>query len=260
MHASDRAVDEARNRVHRSRDLAAAGGITRARRTRAAWWTGGGTDGNERLTSITGLVLIVLLLVIGVTILRIGQLISVHLFVGVLLIGPVTLKMASAGYRFVRYYMQDPVYRRKGPPELILRLTAPVLVLSTVGVFVSGVILMFEGRAHRDPMLLIHKVSFILWGAVFAVHVLGHLPEIIAYIPRVGGPSRARALRELRNGIPGLAAPQGRAGHELPARIPGGAGRSLALIGSLLAGLALALALVPDFGSWTHHLAGFGDH
>jgi hypothetical protein len=213
--------------------------------------TGGGTDGNERLTSITGLVLIVLLLVIGVTILRIGQLISVHLFVGLLLIGPVALKMATTGYRFVRYYTRDAVYGRKGPPELILRLTAPVLVISTVGVLVSGVILMFEGRAHRDPMLLIHKVCFILWAVVFALHVLGHLPEVIAYIPGIGGPKRARELRELRNRIPGMAAPQGRAGQELPARVPGGAGRSVVLIGALAVGLILAIALIPDFGSWT---------
>jgi hypothetical protein len=260
MHASDRAVNQARDRAHQRRDLAAAGGLARAGRTRAARWAGGGTDGNERLTSITGLVLIVLLLGIGVTILRIGQLISVHLFVGLLLIGPVALKMASTGYRFARYYTKDPVYRRKGPPELILRLTAPILVLSTVGVFISGVILMFEGRAHRDPMLLIHKVSFILWGVVFAVHVLGHLPEIIAYIPGVGGPSRARELRELRNILPGMTAPQAPTGHEAPARVRGAAGRSLALIGSLVAGLTLALVLVPDFSSWTHHLAGFGDH
>ena len=42
----------------------------------------GGTDGNERLTSMAGAILIVLLAVLGVTILRIGQLIWVHLFVG----------------------------------------------------------------------------------------------------------------------------------------------------------------------------------
>ncbi len=55
-----------------------------------------------------------LLLVIGLTILRIRQLISVHLFVGLLLIGPVALKMASTGYRFMRYYSGNRVYRRKG--------------------------------------------------------------------------------------------------------------------------------------------------
>ena len=57
------------------------------------------------------------ILVIGVTILRIGQLISVHLFVGFLLVGPVSLKLASTGYRFVRYYSGERTYRRKRPPE-----------------------------------------------------------------------------------------------------------------------------------------------
>jgi hypothetical protein len=71
-------------------------------------------------------VLLILLAVLGVTILRIGQLISVHLFLGLLLIGPVGLKMASTGYRFVRYYTGSPTYRRKGPPETWLRMLAPL--------------------------------------------------------------------------------------------------------------------------------------
>src|ERR1700722_19653051 len=89
----------------------------------------GGTDGNEQLTAMTGAILIVLLAVIGVTILRMGQLISVHLFVGLLLLGPVALKVGSTGYRFVRYYTRDPAYRRKGPPETLLRVIAPIVVL-----------------------------------------------------------------------------------------------------------------------------------
>jgi hypothetical protein len=44
------------------------------------------TSGNERLTAVTGAALLVLLAVIGVTIVRIGQLLSVHLFVGILVI------------------------------------------------------------------------------------------------------------------------------------------------------------------------------
>src|SRR5947209_12478362 len=132
----------------------------------------GGTDGNERLTTLTGAILIVPLLVIGVTILRIRQLIDLHLFVGLLLLGPVLLKLASTGYRFVLYYSGNLAYRRKGPPELALRVIAPVVVLSTVAVFVSGIVLMFEGAAHRDPWLEIHKVSFIVWVVFTAVHVL----------------------------------------------------------------------------------------
>ncbi len=65
---------------------------------------GGGTEGNEQLTAITGAILLVLLAVIGLTILRIHLLISVHLFVGLLLIGPVALKLGSTGYRFARHY------------------------------------------------------------------------------------------------------------------------------------------------------------
>lgn len=126
----------------------------------------------------TGLLLIVLLAVIGVTILRIGQLISLHLFVGFLVMGPVAVKMASTGYRFVRYYTHNLAYRRKGPPELILRLIAPVVVISTVIVFASGIVLMFDGPHDRSQWLLIHKASFFVWGAFTALHVLGHLSSV----------------------------------------------------------------------------------
>jgi len=78
---------------------------------------GGGTDGNEQLTATVGTILLVLLVVMGVTILRLHQLIAVHQFVGVLLVGPLALKATSTGYRFTRYYTGDPAYRRKGPPE-----------------------------------------------------------------------------------------------------------------------------------------------
>src|ERR1019366_8758433 len=98
---------------------------TRARRPRP--FTGGGPEGNEQLTASIGVVLLVLL---GVTILRIGQLISVLLFVGLLLIGPVGMKMASTGYRFARYYTHDRAYRRKGPPAPGMRLLAPLVVLT----------------------------------------------------------------------------------------------------------------------------------
>jgi len=83
---------------------------------RAGWRRGllaGGTEGNERLTVLTGLLLIVLLAVLGVTIIRIGQLLWLHLFLGLVLLGPVALKLGSTGYRFARYYTSDPAYREK---------------------------------------------------------------------------------------------------------------------------------------------------
>jgi hypothetical protein len=190
--------------------------------------TGGGAEGNQELTAIIGVVLTVLLLVLGVTILRIRQLISVHLFVGLLLIGPVGAKLASTGYRFVRYYTNDSQYRRKGAPELYLRLSAPLLVLSTAVVFVTGVILLFLGPANRGSFVSIHKASFFVWGAVFAVHFLGHLPEM---------PSSLQAIRRTYGTRQGDS--------------PGDAGRWITIAGALVLGLVLAIVLIPQFHSWT---------
>ncbi len=195
--------------------------------------TSGGPDGNARLTVITGVILIVLLAIIGLTILRIRQLISVHLFVGLLLIGPVALKMASTGYRFMRYYSGNRVYREKGPPETWLRLLAPGVVLSTVLVFVTGVLLMFAGPAHRNPLLELHKVGFIVWVVLTALHVLGHLPTV-AGLFGINLNADADAGDRTALGSPS-----------------GSAGRWIVLAGALVAGLVLALVLIPDFHSWT---------
>jgi len=216
----------------------------------------GGTDGNERLTTITGVILLLLLAVIGVTILRIRQLMSVHLFVGLLLIGPVALKLASTGYRFVKYYSGNPAYRRKGPPELVLRLIAPIVVLTTVIVLVSGVVLMFQGAFHRDPWLLIHKVSFIVWVVFTAIHVAGHLPRVVSLLrPGVKLPTLEGISPNL---IAGWSAERGELS---PAAmtVPGRHGRAVALASAVVLGALLAVVLIPDFASWTAH-AGFFHH
>jgi hypothetical protein len=216
--------------------------VTRPRTRGRLALFGGGTDGNEQLTAVTGVVLIALLAVIGLTILRMRQLISVHLFVGLLLIGPVALKMATTGYRFTRYYTHNPPYRQKGPPEPILRMIAPVIVLTTVLVFISGLLLLFGGPRSKDSWLALHKVSFIVWVVFTALHVLGHLP---------GLPESLRATRRDRPSI-------GRDG-TLGAS-PGEAGRWLALAGVLVAGVVLAIVLIPDFHSWTAAGAFHHDH
>jgi len=202
----------------------------RGGRARGTALTGGGTDGNEQLTTVTGAILIVLLAVIGFTIPQLGQFVSVHLFVGMLLIGPVLLKMVSTGYRFVRYYSGNVAYRRKGPPELVLRAIGPIVVLSTVAVFATGVVLLILGPSHRDPWVELHKLTFIVWVVFMSLHVLMHLPAV------------GRAL-----GI-------GRAGREqLAGAAPGAAGRWIAISGAVVAGLILALVLIPDYASWTAH-------
>jgi hypothetical protein len=197
--------------------------------------TAGGTTGNERLTAATGLVLIVLLAVIGVTIISISQLLWVHLFVGMLLIGPVALKLGSTGYRFFRYYTGNPSYRRVGPPPTLLRVIAPMVVLTTVVVFASGVALLFAGPQSRQTLLPIHKVSFFVWVAFTAIHVLGHLPAI------------PRALRADY----GSSAPWSD-------DMTGRSGRSIALASALTAGVVLAVLVLPQFGPWLH--ASFHHH
>ena len=144
---------------------------TRGRRRRHVSWLGGGTAGNEQLVATLGVVLIALFAVMGITILRIHQLLDVHMFVGILLAGPVGLKLGATGYRFTRYYSGNPAYRRKGPPKLSLRLLAPVLVLSTLALFLSGLVLMLEGASRSPQVMLIHKASFLIWISVAGLHV-----------------------------------------------------------------------------------------
>jgi hypothetical protein len=214
-----------------------------ASRRRRYWHAlvGGGTEGNERLTTVTGLLLIVLLAVLGITIIRIGQLLWLHLFLGLVLIGPVALKVASTGYRFLRYYTSDAAYVRKGPPPTPLRLLAPLVVLFTVGVFASGVALLLIGSNGRGTLVLVHKVFFIAWAVVTAVHVLGHLSEI--------GRLLARARR---SGVKSTAWRTARADDP----VAGSSGRVAAVVLGLTCGLLVAVALLGQFAAWTHSPGG----
>jgi hypothetical protein len=205
------------------------GVAVRPEQARRAAITGGGTAGNELLTTATGAALLVLLAVLGVTIIRIGQLLWLHLFLGMLLIGPLALKLGSTGYRFVRYYSGSITYRRKGPPPLLARVMGPIVVISTLIVFASGVALLFVGPSSRDTLLPIHKLTFFVWLAFMGLHVLIHLPSI----------------------LPALRSDYGRAS-ELGAQVTGRSGRVLALAAALVAGLVLAVLVIPEFGAWLH--------
>ena len=204
---------------------------------------GGGIDGNEQLTAMAGVILIVLFAVLGVTIVRIGQLIWLHLFLGLLLLGPVLLKLASTAYRVARYYLRTAIYVAKGPPVIALRAMGPVLVALTATVFVSGVVLLFEGPRNRGTLVTIHKVSFIVWLVFFGLHVLAHAPGL------------PRSLRAVQLGED--RAPYSGGG--------GAAGRWIALAVALIGGAVLAVVLIPHFGVWTaagalrhHHDHGGG--
>lgn len=187
----------------------------------------GGALGNARLTALAGAVLLVGLAIEGATIPFLGSLLSVHIFVGMLLLGPVALKLASTGYRFARYYTRSREYVELGPPAPLHRvLVAPVLVLSTLTLFATGVLLI--ATPQRGAVLGLHKASFAVWFFACAIHVLSYA---------------LRGLREL-------------SGH----RVAGGLLRAGLVLTVLAVGVAVAIATFPLAGPWLHGgLAWGGD-
>jgi hypothetical protein len=113
-----------------------------------------GVAGNERLTALTGVVLLVGFAIEGVTILRIGRLLTLHFFLGLLLIGPVVLKICSTVYRIARYYTGAAPYVRRGPPAPLLRLLGPFVIATSLAVMATGVTLAITGP-NNGPWLFL---------------------------------------------------------------------------------------------------------
>ena len=180
--------------------------------------------GNERLTAMTGTVLLVLFVAECLTLLNIGNLLTLHVFLGMLLLGPAGLKIGSTLWRFTRYYTGSAAYVRKGPPGPLQRVTGPFVILTTVAVLGTGIMLVVEGPGNGSWGRL-HHLSFFLWAFVIVIHLASYVPKL----PRM------------------LSGRVDQARHVLGAR----ATRWLLLCGSLVAGLGLAFA--------TYHLsAKFG--
>jgi hypothetical protein len=182
----------------------------------------GGSAANEHLTAIVASVLILLLTVEGATILQIRSLLTVHAFVGMLLIPVVAMKLTSTGWRAFRYYSHADDYVLRGPPNVVLRvLIAPVVVLSTLVLFGTGVALLALDQAH-GTLVGLHKASFIVWVGATALHAVAHL---------------RRLVRVLAGRLPGL-------------------GMRLALVGvTVTAGVALAVATLPAADELQDHVS-----
>ena len=172
----------------------------------------GASAGNEHLTAVVAAILVVLLAVEGATLLGIESLLTVHVFVGVLLIPVIGLKLASTGWRMARYYLGGEEYVRRGPPHVLLRaVVAPLVVVSTITLFATGLLLLGLGET-AGPLLALHHASFVVWLGATGVHVLAHL----AKLPRL-----------------------------LRARAPGAALRGAIVACALVAGVSLATATLP---------------
>jgi hypothetical protein len=155
------------------------------------------------------------------------SLLTVHVFVGMLVIPPILVKISSTTWRFARYYIGSPEYRHNGPPPIALRVIGPFVVVLTVVLFATGVLLLLGPTGWRAQMLQLHQASFILWFVVMAVHVLGHLGDMA----RLSTKDWTRRTRGL---------------------VSGSRARRLLTTLSLLVGLVLAFMTVSRVGPWLH--------
>jgi len=189
----------------------------------------GGTQGNARLTASTGVLLLVLLAVEGVTLLSVRSMLSLHVFIGLMLIPPVALKLASTGYRFVKYYIRDLEYVRQGPPMLLMRmLVAPGLVAATLALFATGVTLLAIGP-EGGVVLGLHKASFVVWIGAFGIHVLAYAARVPRLVAADWGRDQGVPGTTLRYGVVALA---------------------------VVLGVILAITALPADGSWLHWSGG----
>lgn len=184
--------------------------------------------GNERLTAALGLLVIVPVLVeIASVLLGVHTFMSVHVFVGLALIPAVLLKLASTGWRFARYYTRSHPYVALGPPQIAMRLLAPLFVLATVVLFGSGVAM---GTLHGHALEIarrLHGPASVLWLLLLGLHVLVYLGRAVRRAAEDALPATRRRAR-------------------------GGSARMYALALAVAAGLVLGAATVPAQHRWVN--------
>jgi len=184
-----------------------------------------GVEANGRLTAMTGAVLLVLLAAEGITILHISALLAFHVVIGMVLVPLVLVKIGSTTWRFARYYLGSPEYRRKGPPPPLLRLLGPFVVVLTLAVVGSGIALLLAPTSMRNELLFLHKATFVLWFAAMAVHVIGHFLDMARLAPR---DFYWRTRSQIR----------------------GAGARQWLLVGAACIGILLAVVVAPKVGPW----------
>lgn len=192
-------VDEASGRTHR---------------VNAALPRTGGPAGNARLTAWLGLIFLALILIELVTTLDVEGMLSWHVAVGGVLVPVAACKTASTSWRMIRYYRHNRDYVRAGPPPLLLRILGPFVVVSTVGLLVTGVVLIVVGPSSgRNPFLTVfgqgiddltlHQGFFIVFCAATGLHLLARVLPALGLVAgraangRLGVPGRLRRLTVL---------------------------------------------------------------
>lgn len=133
---------------------------------------------NRQITSLTGAVLIPLLGLVFLTGLAMDVYWHVHYVIGFVLIPVVALKVATTGYRAIAYYTGRGAYRAAGPPEVLLRSLAPVVVISTITALVTGVAL-WARHSRTGALSTLHTDSAVICAGTVGVHVLAYVPRAV---------------------------------------------------------------------------------
>lgn len=185
-------------------------------------------DRNERITVIAGALLFVFIIVELFITSSVRSLGTEHVFVGILLSGPLVVKMLSTGYRFFRYYTKSPKYVRQGPPNSVLRILAPFLVLTTLLVFTSGYLMVF---GHNFNFYLkIHAVSCALWLPLLIIHIYAYIRKVLSVVSSNRNTSTKRPTSNKKAGL----------------------GINIA---GLIIGVIASIALLPKYGrGWGHFI------
>jgi hypothetical protein len=182
--------------------------------------------GNERLTAAIGLLLLVPILVEVVTVLLgVHTFMSVHVFVGLALIPPVLLKLGSTGWRFARYYTHSRPYVEEGPPQIAMRLLAPLFVAATVVLFGSGVAMGLVHGGALDVARRLHGPASVIWLSVLGLHVLVYFRRAVRRTTADAEPVRR-------------------------SRAPGAGARAAAAAAAVVLGLVIGAATVPAQHRW----------
>lgn len=152
----------------------------------SAWWSraesrepdDAGPGANQRLTALTGALVLPLATLVLLTGLFFGNLWHVHYFVGYLLLPVVLLKIASTGYRMARYYLRSGLYRLVRPPYPLARITSPLLVLAVIVLFVSGIV-MWLTHSQADPWGWLHTDAAVIFTGLALLHLGMYVPEAL---------------------------------------------------------------------------------
>jgi hypothetical protein len=178
---------------------------------------------NSRVVALTGLAILVLLPIPYGTALFLDVLWRVHYFSGLLLIPLLGVKLGATGWRALRYYLGDARYRADGPPHPMPRVTAPILVLSTVVLFGSGIVMML-GADRSGPWSTVHNGAAIIFTGALGLHLLAHLWDTPAEVAADVAPARVAGTHQ----------------------VPGARRRLLLTVAAFAVGLAVAAAAAPS--------------